>query len=170
MVIVKNISDFIDDNHHIYTQRQGVYKVVLMRNNHIHKRCFTLLKDAIDYRDAMLNLFPTPKSRGRGLGGNTHQWHDMFNISYEETKCYRVILATTKGKIRKSFKHLSDARLWRDDYIRINGVCDINKTTPKYEQSYSDISDKSEVFADSDNIRDKLDNLIFSGWEEASDL
>lgn len=165
-IVVKNLADYQGDNHHIYKQEQTVYKTLFMRNRHIYRRTFSLLKDAIDYRDACLRISPTPKSRGRARGGNTKQWHSMFNICVELIVCYRVILATTNGKIRKSFASLELAREWRDNEIKRRGVVEPNTIKTNLIQSYSPLGDKSCVLEDSDNIRDQFDNIEFGEWEE----
>lgn len=165
-VIVKDILDFRGENHHIYFQEQRQFKTIFMRNNHIFKHCFSLLKDAIDYRDAALKLSPTPKSRGYARGGNTKPFHQNFCIFVDFSTVWRVILTTTQGKIRKSFTNIEQARAWRDSEIRRRGVVDSDKKYPDHIQSYSCIGDKSAVWADSDNIRDKLDKIDFDAWEE----
>lgn len=165
-VIVSNISNYLHENHHIYRQFQKSYCVSIMRDCVKYRRRFSLLKDAIDYRDIFIKQSPTPQSRGRAKGGNTKDFHPMFCISIEESEVFRVILQTENGKIRKSFIDIEDARQWRDNEIRDRGVIDAGKSKIDIVQSYSDISDKSNVFADSDNIRDKLDNIIFDDWEE----
>lgn len=165
-VIVKDILDFTGENHHMYFQEQRQFKTIFMRNNHIYRRCFSLLKDAIDYRDAALKLSPTPKSRGYARGGNTKPFHRNFCIFVDFSTIWRVILTTTQGKIRKSFASVEQARAWRDSEIRRRGVVDCDKKYPDRIQSYSCIGDKSAVWADSDNIRDKLDKIDFDAWEE----
>lgn len=165
-VVVANIADFQDENHHIYRQEQFVFRTIFMRRGKLYRRSFSLLKDAIDYRDACLRISPTPQRRERSLGGNTKAWHSMFNVAPSFMRTYRVILTTTSGKIRKSFSELERAREWRDAEIRRRGVVETFKGSPDAVQSYSDIGDKSCVFADSDNIRDELDNIQFEQWEE----
>ena len=90
----------------------------------------------------------------------------MFNIRVELIVCYRVILATTNGKIRKSFTSLERAREWRDSEIRRRGVVEPNTIKTNLIQSYSPLGDKSCVLEDSDNIRDQFDNIEFGEWEE----
>lgn len=165
-IVVVNISDFLGDNHHIYKQRQLQFQTMFMRNKQIFRRCFSLLKDAIDYRDECLKYSPTPKSRGYARGGNTKKMHAMFNIYPNICETYRVILATESGKIRKSFNDITRARQWRDEQIRQRGVVEPSKISTNKIQSYSDLSDKSMVFADSDNVRDRFDAIDFGGWEE----
>ena len=165
-MVVADVADFQAENHHIYRQEQFAFHTIFIRDGKLYRRSFSLLKDAIDYRDACLRISPTPKSRGRARGGNTKQWHSMFNISPSITRTYRVILPTTSGRIRKSFSELERAREWRDAEIRRRGVMETFKGSPDAVQSYSDIGDKTCVFADSDNIRDELDNIQFETWEE----
>lgn len=97
-IIVNNISDFMGENHHIYKQRQLQFRTIFMRDNHIYKRCFSLLKDAIDYRDECLKYSPTPKSRGYARGGNTKRIHEMFNIYPNFGETYRVRRQTESAK------------------------------------------------------------------------
>lgn len=165
-VVVKDLTVWSTPNHHIYAQEQMLYEVRFMRDSDVYRRHFTLLKDALDYRDAALKVSPTPKSRGHARGGNTKPWHDLFCVHMVYLRCYRVILQTEAGKIRKSFADLEAARKWRDDEVRRRGVVETKRLWAPHLQSYSHISDKSEVFADSDNIRDCLDNLILTTFEE----
>lgn len=165
-IVVVNISDFLGENHHIYRQRQLQFRTIYMRNNHIYKRCFSLLRDAIDYRDECLKHSPTPKSRGYARGGNTKKMHDMFNVYPNFGETYRVVLQTESGKIRKSFSDITRARQWRDEQIQRRGVVEPRKISTNKIQSYSDLSDKTMVFADSDNIRDRFDAIDFDSWEE----
>lgn len=159
-IVVVNISDFLGENHHIYKQRQLQFQTMFMRNKHIYRRCFSLLKDAIDYRDECLKHSPTPKVRG------IKKMHAMFNIYPNICETYRVVLSTESGKIRKSFCDIARARQWRDEQIQRRGVVEPNKISTNMIQSYSDLSDKTMVFADSDNIRDRFDAIDFDGWEE----
>lgn len=165
-VVVKDFAVWSTLNHHIYSQEQMLYEVRFMRECDVYRRRFTLLKDALDYRDAALKVSPTPKSRGYARGGNTKPWHDLFCVHMVYLRCYRVILQTEAGKVRKSFADLEAARKWRDDEVRRRGVVETKRQWDPHAQSYSHISDKSEVFADSDNIRDSLDNLILSTFDE----
>lgn len=165
-IIVKDILSFQGEHHHIYFQEQRQFKTIFMRNKHIYRRCFSLLKDAIDYRDEVLKYSPTPNSRGYARGGNTKLFHQNFCIFVDFSTVWRVVLATTSGKIRKSFASFEQARAWRDSEIRRRGVVDIDKKYPDSIQSYSCIDDKSAVWADSDNIRDKFDRIDFDDWEE----
>lgn len=68
--------------------------------------------------------------------------------------------------IRKSFNDIARARQWRDEQIRQRGVVEPSKISTNKIQSYSDLSDKTMVFADSDNIRDRFDAIDFGDWEE----
>ena len=92
--------------------------------------------------------------------------HDMFNVYPNFGETYRVVLQTESGKIRKSFSDITRARQWRDEQIQRRGVVEPKKISTNMIQSYSDLSDKTMVFADSDNIRDRFDAIDFDRWEE----